>query len=979
MFFRRNYISLTPYTVRVDQSSPSADLTLNPYVKNSVKKAAENAESSAKPPAKVPESPVKKPTEIPETLVTKTIESPEISVKPAEISQSPAQKPPEAPQSAEDGLSQKPDWCAGKYIYVLDLPGEFNSNLLENCSTLNPWTNACKLLQNYGLGPKLSFRDESVFSGPNWFETDQWSLEVIFHYRMKQYKCLTNDYSKASAVYVPFYPGLDVGRYLWIENATLRDETSIKLANYVRNKPEWKRYRGRDHFLLAGRMAWDFSRGSDNFSDVSSWGNKLLHLPEIKNMTSLLLESRPMVKSEFAIPYPTYFHPSSGNEVHIWQEKMRQTKRPHLFSFAGAPRPNDRGSIRNVIIEQCLAAIGKNCKFVHTNSDVKPETVMSLLQSSDFCLQPPGDSLTRKSIFDTIIAGCIPVLFHPGSAYGQYIWHLPKDYSSYSVFIPMEELSQGKVSIEKRLLDIPKNKAIAMREEVIKLIPRIVYANSNSKVDNLVDAFEVAVSGVLDRVKRIKMEIEEEKNGSSERVPYHRGGKTGISEGEPPESSENEFGKKSDVCLGKYIYTLDLPGEFNSDLLKNCDTLKTVAEPCKLLENSGLGPPLSFSDDTVFSGSNWFGTDQWSIEVIFHNRMKQYKCLTNDYSKASAVFVPFYPGLDIGRYLWDSNVTLKDEASLKLVKYIRQKSEWKRFGGRDHFLLVGRMTWDFSRGSDNLSESNGWGNKLLHLPEIKNMTTLLLEANPQSKSEIAIPYPTYFHPSSGNEVHNWQENIRQKKRPYLFSFAGAPRPHMKESIRNVLIDQCIAAKGENCMFLHVKPDVTSEDIMRLFQMSDFCLQPPGDSYTRKSTFDTIVAGCIPVFFHPGSAYVHYVWHLPKDYSSYSVLIPMGELVAGKVSIEKILLEIPKEKIKAMREEVIKLIPRIVYANPNAQVDGYEDAFEITVKGVLDRVERLKTEMKGGKPSESIIPDQLAWKYKLYGNLDNHEFDKYFFA
>uniref|UniRef100_A0A0E0ED15 Uncharacterized protein n=1 Tax=Oryza meridionalis TaxID=40149 RepID=A0A0E0ED15_9ORYZ len=37
-----------------------------------------------------------------------------------------------------------------------------------------------------------------------------------------------------------------------------------------------------------------------------------------------------------------------------------------------------------------------------------------------------------------------------------------------------------------------------------------------------------------------------------------------------------------------------------------------------------------------------------------------------------------------------------------------------------------------------------------------------------------------------------------------------------------------------------------------------------DSYTRKSTFDSMLAGCISVFLHPASAYNQYTWHLPRD-------------------------------------------------------------------------------------------------------------------
>ncbi|KAI3967736.1 hypothetical protein MKX01_039646, partial [Papaver californicum] len=34
--------------------------------------------------------------------------------------------------------------------------------------------------------------------------------------------------------------------------------------------------------------------------------------------------------------------------------------------------------------------------------------------------------------------------------------------------------------------------------------------------------------------------------------------------------------------------------------------------------------------------------------------------------------------------------------------------------------------------------------------------------------------------------------------------------------------------------------------------------PPGDSPPRRSAFDAVLlAGCIPVFFHPGSAYTSF--------------------------------------------------------------------------------------------------------------------------
>jgi len=432
-----------------------------------------------------------------------------------------------------------------------------------------------------------------------------------------------------------------------------------------------------------------------------------------------------------------------------------------------------------------------------------------------------------------------------------------------------------------------------------------------------------------------------------------------------------------DSCSGRYVYVHDLPRRFNEDMLRHCRSLSNWTDMCLFTANMGLGPSLR-NFERAFSKTSWFATNQFLLEVIFHNRMKQYKCLTNDSSLASAIFVPYYAGLDVSRYLWYSNTSMRDAASLELVKWLREKPEWKKMWGRDHFLVVGRITWDFRRVREKDSD---WGNKLMLLPESRNMTMLVIESSPWDNNDFAIPYPTYFHPSSDNEVFRWQNRMRRQKRRYFFSFAGAPRPNLQDSIRTEIIEQCRASTGRKCRLLECRDRAIKcyqpFHVMKMFQTSVFCLQPPGDSFTRRSAFDSILAGCIPVFFHPGSAYVQYLWHLPKDYTKYSVFIPANDVKSGKVSIQKILLRIPKEKVRAMREEVIRLIPRVVYAHPRSRLETLEDAFDIAVQGVLERVERIRREMREGKNTSYAFPEEFSWKYNLVGTVGEHEWDPLF--
>ncbi|XP_050379290.1 probable xyloglucan galactosyltransferase GT14 [Argentina anserina] len=419
--------------------------------------------------------------------------------------------PPQAIPNTKHQISDS-DSCSGRYIYVYDLPKRFNQDLLKNCHSLHKWTDMCPYMSNMGLGPKLtdksSKRRDRLLGGKGWFATNQFSLEVIFHNRMKKYKCLTNDSSLASAIFVPFYAGLDVGQYLWDYNTSIRDASPLELMKWLSNRPEWKTMWGKDHFLVGGRIAWDFRRQTE---DDSAWGSKLMFLPESKNMTLLSIESS-LWSNEQAIPYPTYFHPSKESQVSEWQRRMRKLKRPYLFTFAGAPRPEYKENIRDMVISQCQSST-KHCKLVGcyhgANKCDDPLNVMKVFQSSVFCLQPSGDSFTRRSIFDSILAGCIPVFFHPGSAYVQYTWHFLSSPSKYSVFIFENDIKEKKVMINETLLRIPKAKVEAMREEVIRMIPRIIYADPRAPgLETLEDAFDIAVKGLLDKVKKTRWDME---------------------------------------------------------------------------------------------------------------------------------------------------------------------------------------------------------------------------------------------------------------------------------------------------------------------------------------------------------------------------------------------------------------------------------------------------------------------------------------
>ncbi|CAM6020391.1 unnamed protein product [Sphagnum balticum] len=419
--------------------------------------------------------------------------------------------------------------CTGRYIYIYDLPPDFNQLLVENCGNVPAWGDMCENLSNHGLGAQIELPEndslaEILLPKDAWFHTDQFNLEVMFHERLKRYPCLTVDPKKAAMFYIPFYPALDLTRNLLSPSMNLRDRLSERLVGWLQGNRNWRRLRGQKHFLIFGRIVWDFVRREDS---VNTWGNVLLSLPELKNVTKLLIERGHTHIDEtgeadskmIAIPYPTSFHPSTDLEIQNWQNTVRHSKRDLLVSFAGSSRnKNMSGEVRGVLLDACETS--EQCTLIrctHQTCVRTPQTITELSLRSVFCLQPSGDSPTRKGIFDCMLAGCIPVFFDPLTAYEQYEWHLPADGNTYSVYIDGDDVIQKRVDVMQHLaLQFSAEKIESLRETIItQILPGLVYrkpaattaaaaeaaSSSSSSSSSQPDAFDIIIQKLLVRFR----------------------------------------------------------------------------------------------------------------------------------------------------------------------------------------------------------------------------------------------------------------------------------------------------------------------------------------------------------------------------------------------------------------------------------------------------------------------------------------------
>ncbi|GLT70235.1 hypothetical protein SLA2020_444360 [Shorea laevis] len=289
-------------------------------------------------------------------------------------------------------------------------------------------------------------------------------------------------------------------------------------------------------------------------------------------------------------------------------------------------------------------------------------------------------------------------------------------------------------------------------------------------------------------------------------------------------------GPLQDPCGSGRIFVYELPGAFNSEILANCDDLNPWSSRCEALANDGFGRRANGLVGVVPEelAPAWYWTDQFVSEIVFHNRVLKHKCRVLEPESATAFYIPFYAGLAVGKYLWsNSSARERDRHCEMMLGWVQDQPYYKRSNGWDHFLTMGRITWDFRRSKDH-----DWGSRCIYMSGMRNITRLLIERNPWDYFDVGVPYPTGFHPRSDSDVIEWQRFVRERKRTSLFSFAGATRGAVRNDFRGLLLSQC--NETDTCTVVNCSKSRCSNGtsaILETFLDSEFCLQPRGDSFT----------------------------------------------------------------------------------------------------------------------------------------------------
>ena len=186
---------------------------------------------------------------------------------------------------------------------------------------------------------------------------------------------------------------------------------------------------------------------------------------------------------------------------------------------------------------------------------------------------------------------------------------------------------------------------------------------------------------------------------------------------------------------------------------------------------------------------------------------------------------------------------------------------------------------------------------------------------------VSVPYSSSFHWT--REIGDNPPWKRFDDRPTLIHYIGKPHG-LQAVLRAKIYADCQLLGPPLCL-----AETEFEDQKSLLQKrrSVFCLEPEGDSPYRKSVYDSIVNGCIPVLFSIDTD-ISSPYHWGSFHEKSRVLISEKSYLGNKTGLSS-LAEIPSDKVRAMQASIAANAQRMQYSLDD--MPGGDDAVEVLLK------------------------------------------------
>lgn len=314
------------------------------------------------------------------------------------------------------------------------------------------------------------------------------------------------------------------------------------------------------------------------------------------------------------------------------------------------------------------------------------------------------------------------------------------------------------------------------------------------------------------------------------------------------------------------------------------------------------------------------------------SRLLVSKYRTRNQSLATSFIIPFDAGVHSYVDKLNGRYRLASPYGWSVIRWLQESTKnpilWKNYG-HDHFVIF----------SLTIFVQTGVGVKEFFKGICQNCSVLSIESTPTRTSTLyhltrkywyPIPYPSSFHWWEGIQKIPWKVYTRSSefylKRDILSLFIGSTQTKniAANAFRRALQTQCRSSpSSSSCHWYNTTHScngiINAIDQMKLFQRAQYCLSPPGDTVTRKSLFDALIAGCVPVIFAKATI-TQYSWYFTmQEIEDISIYISIPSILVQGTNFISILSAIPKETLLLKQRAIEKLAPRLQYSVIPAQI------------------------------------------------------------
>lgn len=170
---------------------------------------------------------------------------------------------------------------------------------------------------------------------------------------------------------------------------------------------------------------------------------------------------------------------------------------------------NLREILRDVMKLSADCQVYEDTSMLYDRGATTANRIRNRMLRATFCLQPPGDTLTRKSLFDALLLGCIPVIFRFDEAARQVLpFSDVIPYEKFMVRLPMEAIQNGSLADPMaELRAISLERILRMRMSIKEFGHALAFSGSNSNrggyndLDSP-DALVMTIAAVWQEVQR---------------------------------------------------------------------------------------------------------------------------------------------------------------------------------------------------------------------------------------------------------------------------------------------------------------------------------------------------------------------------------------------------------------------------------------------------------------------------------------------